>query len=67
MKANNGDWVIVRGHQVGEADRKALILEIHGENGAPPYVVEWDDGHVSTFFPAADAVIERHSATRPPG
>lgn len=67
MKANIGDWVIVRGHLVGEPDRKALIHEVHGHNGAPPYVVEWDDGHVSTFFPSSDAVIEQHPAARPPG
>lgn len=67
MKANTGDWVVVQGHQVGEPERKALILEVHGEYGAPPYVVEWDDGHISTFFPASDAVIEQHPATRPPG
>ncbi|WP_030172107.1 DUF1918 domain-containing protein [Spirillospora albida] len=64
MKANVGDWVIVRGHHVGEPDRKALIVEVHGGDGEPPYVVEWDDGHSSTFFPAADAVIERHRESR---
>ncbi|WP_067461240.1 DUF1918 domain-containing protein [Actinomadura macra] len=62
MKARTGDWVIVRGHQVGDPDRKAMIIEVHGRDGAPPYVVQWDDGHESTFFPAADAVIEAHDA-----
>lgn len=62
MKANEGDWVIVRGRQVGEPDRKALITEVHGRDGAPPYVLEWDDGHTSTFYPSSDAVIERHPA-----
>ncbi|MBO2443476.1 DUF1918 domain-containing protein [Actinomadura nitritigenes] len=30
MKANKGDRVIVRGHQVGEPTGKALILDVHG-------------------------------------
>ncbi|MFD0899220.1 DUF1918 domain-containing protein [Actinomadura sediminis] len=62
MKAREGDWVIVKGHRTGDADRKALITEVHGRDGAPPYVVEWDDGHTSTYFPSADAVVERHPA-----
>lgn len=66
MKANKGDWVIVRGHQVGEPDRKALITEVHGKDGEPPYVVEWDDGHTSTFYPSSDAVIEQHPVIRSP-
>ncbi|WP_279510090.1 DUF1918 domain-containing protein [Actinomadura sp. 7K507] len=55
---------MVRGHQVGEADRKALITEVHGRDGAPPYVVEWDDGHTSTYYPSSDALIEEHPAPR---
>ncbi|MER6812681.1 DUF1918 domain-containing protein [Spirillospora sp. NPDC000708] len=61
MKANKGDWVIVHGHLAGEPTRRALILDVHGRDGEPPYVVQWDDGHESTYFPASDAVIERHA------
>ncbi|MFB4298513.1 DUF1918 domain-containing protein [Actinomadura sp. NTSP31] len=61
MKANRGDWVIVHGHRVGEPTRKAVVLEVHGRDGEPPYVVEWDDGHRGTYYPASDAVIERHA------
>lgn len=59
MRATVGDRIVVRGHRVGEPDRDAEILEVHGEDGAPPYVVRWaSDGHQSTFFPGTDAVIE---------
>ncbi|GGV40851.1 hypothetical protein GCM10010182_76850 [Actinomadura cremea] len=67
MKARAGDWVIVKGHRAGEAARKAMIVEVNGPDGAPPYVVEWDDGHTSTYFPSSDAVIERHPAARSHG
>lgn len=59
MQATVGDRIVVRGHRVGEPDRDAEILEVHGEDGAPPYVVRWSsDGHQSTFFPGTDAVIQ---------
>lgn len=59
MKASVGDRLVIKGHHVGEPDRDAEILEVHGNDGAPPYLVQWsDDGHVGLFFPASDAVIE---------
>jgi hypothetical protein len=59
MKANVGDRLIIKGHHVGEPDRDAEILEVHGEDGAPPWLVRWgDDGHEGLFFPGPDATIE---------
>jgi hypothetical protein len=59
MKATVGDRLIVSGHHVGEPDRDAEILEVHGPDGAPPYQVRWsDDGHESLLFPGSDARIE---------
>ena len=37
MKANEGDRMIIKGHRVGEPDRDAEILEVHGEDGAPAF------------------------------
>jgi hypothetical protein len=59
MRAHAGDALLIRGHHVGDSDREAVILEVHGADGAPPYVVRWEDGHESVFFPSCDAVIER--------
>lgn len=59
MKASVGDRMIIKGHKVGEHERDAEILEVHGEDGAPPYLVRWEDsGHESLFFPGPDAVVE---------
>jgi hypothetical protein len=58
MRAVAGDALIVRGHHVGEQDREAVILEVHGENGAPPYLVRWNDGHQSVFVPSSDTLVE---------
>ena len=51
MQANRGDRVIIR-HQSGQPDRDGEVLEVRGANGAPPYVVRWEDsGHETYFFP----------------
>ena len=59
MRAHVGDRLVIRGHHVGEPIRDAKILEVRGEDGGPPYWVEWsDDGHQSLMFPGTDAYVE---------
>lgn len=58
MKASVGDRLVVKGHAVGEVARDAEILEVRGENGRPPYLVRWDDGHVGLVIPGPDAFVE---------
>ena len=66
MRAEVGDWLIVRGNRVGDPNREAEILEVRGEDGAPPYLVRWfEDGHEALFFPAANAQV-RHRAHEQP-
>jgi hypothetical protein len=58
VHANVGDKIIVKGHYIGEPDRDAVVLEVHGADGAPPYRVRWsDDGHEGLYFPGTDASI----------
>ena len=65
MKAAVGDRLIIKGHRVGEPDRDAEILDVRGPNGAPPYIVRWeDDGHESMFFPGSDAMLEHFKRHR---
>jgi Domain of unknown function (DUF1918) len=58
MKAQVGDELVVKGLRVGDHDRKGVIIEVHGEDGGPPYLVRWDDGHESSFYPSAGTVAE---------
>jgi len=59
VDASVGDRLVIKGHHVGEPDRDAEILEVHGEDGGPPYLVRWDDdGHEGLFFPGSDAEID---------
>jgi len=67
MRAAIGDKIVVRGHRVGEADRDAVILDVEGTDGSPPYRVRWsDDGHEGVFFPGEDASVEHYPATVDP-
>jgi Domain of unknown function (DUF1918) len=58
MKAEVGDRLVVKGHHVGQAERKGEIVEVHGEDGAPPFLVRWDDGHEGLVFPGPDHTVE---------
>jgi hypothetical protein len=59
MQASVGDRIVVRAHHLGEPNRDCEVLEVHGADGGPPYVVRWDDtGHEALYFPGADAVVQ---------
>ena len=58
MYASVGDSIIVRPTHAHEPKRDGEILEVHGAEGAPPYLVRWsDNGHQGLFFPGSDTVI----------
>ncbi|MGC5020942.1 DUF1918 domain-containing protein [Micromonospora sp. DT47] len=58
MKANVGDRLIVEGTRVGQTRRVGEIIAIRHEDGTPPYVVRWLDGHEGLFFPGSDSRVE---------
>lgn len=59
MHATKGDRLVLQGNHVGDPLRAGEIVEVHGADGAPPYLVRWsDDGHESLMFPGPDAYIE---------
>jgi hypothetical protein len=58
VKAKVGDKIVVKAHHVGEPDRDAVVLEVRGADGEPPYLVRWAmDGHEGLFFPSSDASV----------
>lgn len=58
LHARPGDRLVVRGHHQGEPQRDAEILEVLGEDGGPPYLVRWEDGHEAEIFPGSDVFIQ---------
>jgi len=67
MKAEVGDWLVMKGFTLDQPDQRGLITEVHSADGSPPYVVRWlESDRVATVFPGPDAVIvtaaEQHEA-----
>jgi hypothetical protein len=62
MKADIGDRLHVHSRTVGIPDQTSEIIEIRGQDGAPPYLIRRDDGHEALVFPGPDATVEH-----PPG
>ncbi len=59
MQATVGDRIVVQGHRMGQPDRDGEVLEVHGADGEPPYVVRWSDtGEEGLFFPGSDASVQ---------
>ena len=58
MRAAVGDRLHFQGKVVGLAEHTAVVIEARGENGTPPYVVRYENGHETVVFPGADVWIE---------
>ena len=58
MQAKVGETLILKANHVGEPDREGEILEVRGTDGAPPFLVRFDDGHEGLVFPGPDAVVQ---------
>jgi predicted transcriptional regulator len=66
LKARVGDLLVVRGAHVGDRDRKAVIVEVRGADGGPPYLVRWTGEHderTHLYFPGSDAHIEERKSS----
>ncbi len=61
MQAQTGDELTVRGRHQGDEDRHGTIIRVDGQDGTPPYLVRWRDGHESVFFPASGTEVEHHA------
>jgi hypothetical protein len=63
MRAQVGDHLHVHGRTVGNADRVGEIVEVRGEDGGPPYLVRFEDGHETLVFPGPDATVEEENVS----
>ena len=57
MHANVGDHLVIEGRTVGTPRREGEVVEVRGEDGGPPYLVRWSDGHEGLAFPGPDAHV----------
>jgi hypothetical protein len=59
MDAKIGDEIVVDAALTGGTPREGAIIQIRHEGGVLHYVVRWDDGHETVFFPGSDAHVVR--------
>jgi hypothetical protein len=57
LKARIGERLLFRGKKVGSADHTAEVLQVRGDDGAPPYLVRFGDGHERLVFPGTDCQV----------
>jgi len=57
MQAHVGDHMVVEGRTDSHPRRQGEVVEVRGTDGAPPYVVRWEDGHEGLMFPGPDAHV----------
>jgi hypothetical protein len=57
MRANVGDRLVVEGKHVDDSRHEGEVIEVRGEDGGPPFVVRWSDGHEGLTYPGPDAHV----------
>lgn len=61
MQATVGEVLVLKANHVGEPDRTGEIVEVRGENGSPPFLVRFEDGHEGLVFPGPDAIVQHQT------
>lgn len=64
LHAKPGDRLVIRGHHQGEPQHGGEILKVLGDDGTPPYLVRWEDGHEAEVFPSSDAFVQHLGDSR---
>lgn len=57
MHATVGDRIVQHGRTVGLRDQVSEIVEVRGQDGTPPYLVRFPDGHEGLVYPGPDSVV----------
>jgi hypothetical protein len=58
MRAQVGDVLRFAGRRVGRAEHRAVVTDVLGTDGQPPYRVQYEDGHQTEIFPGAGCIVE---------
>ena len=51
-----GDRVVAESESTARAPRTGTVLEVLRGDPSPRYRIEWDDGHTTSYTPAAGAL-----------
>ncbi len=63
MRAAVGDQIVLPGRHVGDAERRGQVLEVRGPDGAPPYLVRWEDHHEAVVYPGPEVRVLHASSS----
>jgi hypothetical protein len=66
IEGKAGDRLVVESERIGRPGREGVILEVLKGMGGAHYRVRWNDGHESTYYPAASGyrIVEAAKAER---
>ena len=67
MHAQVGERLLIHGRKVGHPEQHAEVLEVRGADGAPPYLVRFEDGHEGLVFPGSDCHVDARAGVVRPG
>lgn len=57
MRATVGDEIVVESEILDQTKRRCTVLEVIGAGDLEHYLVRWEDGHESIFYPGPDARV----------
>jgi len=58
MKADVGDWLVIKSGTLGHPDLRGLITAVRSPDGEPPFRVRWlATGEEATVYPGPDAIV----------
>jgi len=66
MKARPGDHIILAAPTVDRPVRDGEVVEVRGNDGGPPYVVRWSDGHEGLLYPGPGSVLRVSAGDQAP-
>jgi Domain of unknown function (DUF1918)/Rv2632c-like len=62
MRARVGDRIILAAEHIDQPTRDGEVVEVRGDDGGPPYLVRWSDGHTGLIFPGPGTVLRLGAA-----
>jgi hypothetical protein len=65
VRARKGDVLRFAGRRVGMAEHRAVVVEVLGSGGEPPYRVRYEDGHETEIFPGPGCIVDSRTVDVP--
>ena len=62
VHATVGDEIVVETETLDQGKRRCTVLEVIGKGDLEHYLVRWEDGHESIFYPGPDARVHGRAA-----